>query len=637
MALEDYDKALKMGQKVYRQQLSKGQYPYLPILDNILKYMDVQREIYIGLVDIPLDQIVGTRTEGRSHAFASNFMPLLDGESEFAYKWQNLSIAHEREGIRDPVKLYEFMNQYYVEEGNKRVSVLKFYEAVSVPANVYRIMPTWSEDKNVRIYYEFVHFFDLTGLTTVYFSHTGGFKALVEETGNSATERWSEEEILMLRSLINRFSLVFDKKKMEQLSITLGDALLKLIQIYDYASLCEDSVDALKKKVEKVWEELEILSEEDTVELKLDPAEKPSGTVGMIKKILVPSVTKYKVAFVNEKTPKTSAWTYSHDLGRAHLQNTYPGLQIAVYNDALREGKPAEVIEQAIEDGGDIIFTTSPRLLDASVKVAVEHPEVIILNCSLNTSFKTVRTYYGRMYEAKFLSGLVAGAMCQNNDIGYVADYPLYGMIANINAFARGVQMTNPKARVKLFWSKLKDQDNLEEELGKLSYVCGQELIMPNSPSRSFGLYSKDGEKSENLIAPVWNWGQYYVRILENIRHGIWKSEEERKALNYWWGLSAGVVSAICSKSMPSGVRKLVGVMQESIKRGDLRVFDGALRAQNGVIISNEDHAQKTPQEIMTMDWLLHNIDGRIPTMKELTDEAKEVTRIQGVVSGDGE
>lgn len=86
--------------------------------------------------------------------------------------------------------------------------------------------------------------------------------------------------------------------------------------------------------------------------------------------------------------------------------------------------------------------------MDPSLKIAVEHPEVTILNCSLNAPHKYIRTYYARMYEAKFVSGMIAGAMAENDKIAYVADYPIYGMIANINAVALGAACVNPRAKV---------------------------------------------------------------------------------------------------------------------------------------------------------------------------------------------
>lgn len=92
----------------------------------------------------------------------------------------------------------------------------------------------------------------------------------------------------------------------------------------------------------------------------------------------------------------------------------------------------------------------------ASVKMAIAHPDVKILNCSLNTSHKYIRTYYARMYEAKFLTGVLAGALATQNKIGYVAQYPVYGTVANINAFALGAKFVNPRTKIYLKWSSVK-------------------------------------------------------------------------------------------------------------------------------------------------------------------------------------
>ena len=87
MSIIDYEQALKLGQKKYREQTSKGAYPYLPVLDEILARTEIESRVNLGTIDIPLEMIVGTSTEGRTTAFASNFMPLLEPTSEFAMKW----------------------------------------------------------------------------------------------------------------------------------------------------------------------------------------------------------------------------------------------------------------------------------------------------------------------------------------------------------------------------------------------------------------------------------------------------------------------------------------------------------------------------------------------------------------------
>ena len=148
----DYKEALKLGQKEYRARTAKGEDPCLPALDAIIPPEKALTGTNLGVIQIPVFFIVGTKTAGRLNAFASNFMPLLDESTEFADKWESLYRSHLSEGIRDPIKVYEYLNRYYVEEGNKRVSVLKYCNAYSVPANVIRIMPEPSEDEAIRLY-----------------------------------------------------------------------------------------------------------------------------------------------------------------------------------------------------------------------------------------------------------------------------------------------------------------------------------------------------------------------------------------------------------------------------------------------------------------------------------------------------
>ena len=96
------------------------------------------------------------------------------------------------------------------------------------------------------------------------------------------------------------------------------------------------------------------------------------------------------------------------------------------------------------------------------MKQAVLHPEVKILNCSLNTSHPSVRTYYPRLYEAKFIKGAIAGTMTPDGRIGYVADFPTYGSVASINAFAQGARLVNSNARVYLEWANLRSGSGAE-------------------------------------------------------------------------------------------------------------------------------------------------------------------------------
>ena len=138
--LEDYRSALRAGQRAYRACVARGQSPYLAVLDEILNGVNIVAQEPLGLVDIPAESIVGTKTSGRHTAFAANFMPLLEEDTEFGVKWSNLCEALLEAGILTPLIAYEYLNKCYLQEGNKRVSVLKYYEAVTIPGTVTRLV-----------------------------------------------------------------------------------------------------------------------------------------------------------------------------------------------------------------------------------------------------------------------------------------------------------------------------------------------------------------------------------------------------------------------------------------------------------------------------------------------------------------
>lgn len=626
-ALSDYEKAYRLGKK-------EGQ--TLPVLDNILKekHISATREIPLGLVQIPSELIVGTKTAGRSTSFSKSFYPILKDTTEFASKWMELYKAHLNEGIRDPIKAYEFMNKFYVEEGNKRVSVLKYFGAVSIPGNVIRIVPPRSDDKETRIYYEFMDFYNLSGINYISFTQEGSFAKLQRLVGKQPDEMWTDDDKLNFSSAFTRFSAEYESNGGSRLPITTGDAFLSFIRLYDYQTLDEMTAAELKEKLIKSWDEFKLLTTEDSVELQMDPMESGEVKKNLLARLIPISTPKQHVAFIHEKTAETSAWTYAHELGRMHLQQTFEDQVSTTSYENATEENAEQLLEKAIEDGNNLIFTTSPPLLKASLKVAIEHPEVKILNCSLNTSHRYIRTYYARMYEAKFLMGAIAGAMSENGKIGYIADYPIYGMTANINAFALGAKMVNPRAKIYLEWSTLKDHNISESfEQNNIRYISGQDMIIPGEATRHFGLFRATDAAPLNLAMPIWHWGKFYEKMIRNIMNGSWKyddTSDSTKGLNYWWGMSADIIDVICSKHLPIGTARLIDLLKQTICQGDFNPFSGVLYSQNGLVQKDADNVM-SPEEIITMDWLAENVIGYIPKMDDLIEKAKPVVLLQGI------
>ena len=116
--------------------------------------------------------------------------------------------------------------------------------------------------------------------------------------------------------------------------------------------------------------------------------------------------------------------------------------------------------------------------------------------------------------------------------------------------------------------------------------------------------------------------------------NGTWKyddsSSAEKKAINYWWGMSAGVVDVICSKNLPIGTKRLVELLKKAISSGEYNLFQGVLYSQTGIVQDDPDRVL-TPEEIVKMDWLAENVIGSIPKNEELKEQAKSVILQQGV------
>ncbi len=634
MAKEDYLKAYKLGKKDYQTRMLRGEKPTLQVLDDIMPERGTYHEVPLGIVQIPVDQIVGTKNVARSNSFAGNFMPILLENTEFASKCARLSTTHLEEGIRDPIKAYEYMNRFYVEEGNKRVSILKYFGAVSIPGNVTRIVPARTEEKENKIYYEFMEFYQWAPINYIWFSQEGSFLKLQEAVEKEPGEKWTEDDLLRFSTMYTRFTSEYRAKGGSRLKITPGDAFLAFVTVHGYNAVDEMTTNEMKDLITKSWEEFELLQEEDDIELKMKPSQEKKPLFSML---LPMSSPKQKIAFLYEKTPGTSAWTYAHELGRLYLEQTFSDeVSTSCYENATKENA-AELIDQAIESGCNLIFTTTPPLVQASVKAAIENPEVKILNCSLNTSHRYIRTYYSRMHEAKFLMGAIAGAMAENGKLTYIADYPIFGTIANINAFALGAKMINPRVKVFLEWSSRKEVD-IAERIRETGSACvsGRDIVIPEEASRFFGIYHMENGNPRNLAMPLSHWGKFYEQLIRTIMDGGWKHDDNSaKAINYWWGMSAGVIDVICSRNLPIGTKRLVELLKATITSGEFNPFSGILYSQAGVV---QDTAERCllPEEIMTMDWLAENVVGTIPQAVELTEEAAPVIKQQGVKKEEG-
>ena len=639
MALYDYTGALRLGRKQYQAAVAKGEYPYLPVLDDILANAEIASEVSLGIMDVPLERIVGTKTQGRTQAFASNFMPLLGEKTEFGAKWAYLYDHQIEEGIHDPIVAYEFMNRYYVQEGNKRVSVLKYLHAYSISASVIRLIPRRSDDKDIRLYYEFLDFYQVSFNSDVWFSKEGSYDRLLTAMGKEPGVVWDEEERLYFKAIYDRFVRAFESRRTPELELTPSDAFLIYVEIFGYEEVREQTENGIRQDLNKIWDELLLQARGSQIALVEQPELKKKTEGAKLFNWLLPvgniEPERLKAAFIYPKNPEVSSWVYGHELGRLSLMDKYKGqLQTMAFADAGTEEEVEQTIQDAIDLGCNVIFTTSPQMAAQSVKAAVEHPEIRIFNCSVNMSYSSICTYYMRTYESKFLMGALATSMSDSDDLGYVADYPIYGRVSNINAFAMGARMINPRAKVWLQWSGLQERYSQDaSRIQKLGFVSGDDMITPQKPSREFGLYHRLADGSvENLATPINDWGRFYEQIIELICQGDLdqKNRKGHQAVNYWWGMSANVIDVICSNSLPRYTRRLLRFLKASIVSGAFQPFEGEIEIQGGGIVGEEGRCL-TPEEIVRMDWLAGNVEGEIPPTEQFKESAQPMIRLQGV------
>ena len=254
MSQSDYVKARNLGLQVYRQEINRGHYPYLPALDYMLATRETLKTEAIGVCEIPIYLICGTLTKGRQEAFAKNYMPLLDLESEFAAKWIHLLSYQKSEGIADPVKAHEFMGRFYISEGNKRVSVLKYLGQPDILADVTRILPPENNtSKEVVIYREFLKFFDCTGIYGIYFSGEGYYSKLAEMFGMTLDSHWPDDVILSLKSEFFTFSRLYSEHVGGNSPLMFGDAFMIYAEMFTPGSLLEDSDGEIRAMLSTIW------------------------------------------------------------------------------------------------------------------------------------------------------------------------------------------------------------------------------------------------------------------------------------------------------------------------------------------------------------------------------------------------
>ena len=630
VATEEFIQALKLGQKEYKEASAAGKQLHPLVLDELLSDDIAESVIDVGLVDIPAERIVGVKASGRVTAFSATFRPLLDLKTEFGAKWVSLCEAHLGEtGITDPIQCYEYLGNFYVQEGNKRVSVLRHFDAPQIPAYVKRVLPIKTDDPRNQAYYEFLEFYKDTKLYQLQFRRPGDYGKLLKYLGKAKGEPWTEEERRTFRSYYHYFTEAFAAVGKDA-DVIPEEALLLWLEIYPYRNLASFSTRELKNSIATLWEDMVTNTKEESVKFQTIAEENEKNR--LISRV-ISSWDQLNIAFVHQQTPDDSAWVLDHEMGKKHIEEVFgEKIKVRSYYGVSTPEQAEFIIQQAVEDGAQVVFTTAPTLRKETLKVAVKYSKVRFLNCSVEQPYSSIRSYYGRFYEAQFIAGAIAGAMACNDRIGYIASFPVFGELASINAFALGAQMTNPRAQIELKWACVEGFPQTELLADGIRIVSTQNASSELNACSTNGTYLiNDTGEMIPLGTHIWNWGEFYEYAIKEILSGGMKKEKNsHMALNYWLGLDSGVIGMDISARLPQGVRQMANLLYVAVKRGYIDPFGRKIVAQDGSI-KNDGTILFSPEQILRMDWLCENVIGRIPVPGEILPECYKVMQEIGI------
>lgn len=543
--LEDYKKERKKGLKEVKDRQQEGKDPFLPVFN-----VETTNKQHIGVTSILLDMITGTTSEARSNSFSYSFHPLQEEISEFSHKWVHLYDTQVEVGIDDPIQVYEYKHQFYVQEGNKRVSVFKALHARSIEADVTRILSI-DKDETLQAFYDF---YLKCPVYDISFSSAEYYKELLDLTNHLENEIWNEEDVRALRSRYRYFYSVYSKINHHE-TMNVSDAFLMYIRIYSYQSLLKADEETLKERIHSIYQEVSLLYEEHK-QIYRTSSEDNHLTLS-IKRKYYTHINPLKIAFVYENYPNMKEWDLDHEMGRLYVQNIFGD---KVQTQAFSKQEISNI------QGYDLVFSTSVFLMENTIKEAIKHPNTTYLNCSIETPSKAVSSYYGRMYEIKFLMGVLAGLLTKKEYIGYIKDETTHP--SEINAFACGVSMIHPDTKIIC-------TTNMNEEA--FDVFVGYDL--PNDADHPiFGLCKKENDEIINMATPIHHWGKYYEIMIRHFIQGtLFKDTYTRshKALQDIWGMDSDVIDLLLSQRIPVQTRTLIESLKKNILHNELNLFVG--------------------------------------------------------------
>jgi basic membrane protein A len=325
------------------------------------------------------------------------------------------------------------------------------------------------------------------------------------------------------------------------------------------------------------------------------------------------------VGFIYVGSIHDEGYTQAHDKGRLALEQM--DINCAYVENVPENADCEKAIRDLIDQGCNVIYTNSFGFMDWTLKVANEFPNVYFGHCSGYKTAENMSSYFGKVYQARYLSGIADGYKTKVNKIGYVAAFPTPEVISGINAFTLGVQSVNPDATVEVIWTSTWYDPAVEKQgaIELLNKGCDviaqhQDTTAPQIAAQERGVFAvgynvptPDAAPRAYLTAPLFHWEVFYVDDVNHVIAGTWKSRA------YWEGFSNGTVSLdkLTENNDPRAA-SAVSDAEAKIKNRTLEPFTGPLSDQSGAV-KVPAGTKMTDDEIWNMGWFIKGVIGVIP------------------------
>ena len=311
---------------------------------------------------------------------------------------------------------------------------------------------------------------------------------------------------------------------------------------------------------------------------------------------------KIKVGVIHLSDPaEGSGYTYTHDIGIQGMQQNL-GLsdsQIVRKNNISDTDAAAtrKAIKECIDDGCNVIFTTSWGYMQTTAEMAEEYPDIYFSHgTGYMSNGRNFNNYFGRIYQARYLSGIAAGMNTKTNKIGYVAAMGTDNseVTGGIDAFALGIYSVNPDAKVYVKVTNSWYDPQAEEAAARtlLNMDCDViaqhcDTVYPQTLAQEKGVYSIGYNSDMSKEAPdaclcsvIWNWSAYYTSAVQSVIDGTWDGS------NYYGGMSENLVSVTSVASFAAnGTQEKVNEAKQQILAGKNGVFDGVIETNTGAAV----------------------------------------------------